>query len=152
MFTDLPDVLQDLVVQFAFKIDKKELKGDLDLIFEIKRWKLHPCFLRHRVFVSDPWIFVNNPLETYFPLQKLKSMFEIFDMCVIHELLDRFDFRKKEVRCMGSRANWIGRLDHWEFLKWFSSFFNKVVVTPGNLKPMWQGFPLFIDGTKKGFF
>lgn len=83
MFTVLPDVLQDLVVQFAFKIDKKELKGDLDLIFEIKQWELHPCFLRHRVFVSDPWIFVNNPLETYFPLQKLKSMFEMFDMCVI---------------------------------------------------------------------
>ena len=71
MFAALPNVLQDLVVQFAFKIDKKELKGDLDLIFEIKRWELHPCF---RVFVSDPWIFVNNPLETYFPLQKLKSM------------------------------------------------------------------------------
>ena len=151
MFAGLPDVLQDLVVQFAFKIDKKELNGDLDLISEIKTWDLHPCFVRHRIFVSPQWISVDNPLKTYFPLQNLKSMFDIFDMCTIHELLDRFDFRKREVRCMGSREIWIGRLDHWEFLKWFSSFFNRIIMTPGNLKPMWQGFPLFFDSTKRGF-
>ena len=141
MFAGLPDVLQDLVVQFAFKIDKKELNGDLDLISEIKTWDLHPCFVRHRIFVSPQWISVDNPLKTYFPLQNLKSMFDIFDMCTIAPL----DSEK------GKSGAWVlGRFGS-EFLKWFSSFFNRIIMTPGNLKPMWQGFPLFFDSTKRGF-
>ena len=85
MFTALPNVLQDLVVQFAFKINKKEMERDLNTIFEIKQWRLHPCFLRHRVFLSDSWSFENNPLETYFPLEMMSSMYALFDMCIVYD-------------------------------------------------------------------
>lgn len=145
MFAALPNVLQDLVVQFAFKINKKEMERDLNTIFEIKQWRLHPCFLRHRVFLSDSWSFENNPLETYFPLEMLSSMYALFDMCIVYDILERLDFRKKDVRCMGSRIQWMESLEmHWEFLGLFSFFFNQITSNPGNLKPMWQGLPLFI--------
>ena len=145
MFAALPNVLQDLVVQFAFKINKKEMESDLNTIFEIKQWRLHPCFLRHRVFLSDSWSFENNPLETYFPLEMMSSMYALFDMCIVYDILERLDFRKKDVRCMGTRIQWMESLEmHWEFIGLFSFFFNQITPNPDNLKPMWQGLPLFI--------
>ena len=142
MVAALPNVLQDLVVQFAFKINKKEMESDLNTIFEIKQWRLHPCFLRHRVFLSDSWSFENNPLETYFPLEMMSSMYALFDMCIVYDILERLDFRKKDVRCMGTRIQWMESLEmHWEFIGLFSFFFNQIT---DNLKPMWQGLPLFI--------
>jgi hypothetical protein len=145
MFAALPDVLQDIVLQFAFKINKKEMESDFNTILEIKQWKLHPCFLRHRVFLSDSWSFQDNPLEIYFPLRGLSSMYALFDMCIVYDFLERLDFRRTEVRCMGSRIQWMETLElHWEFIGLFSIFFNRITPNPDNLKPMWQGLPLFV--------
>ena len=46
-FTVLPCVLQDLVLDFAFKITKKELDDDFETIRIIKSWDLHPIFVRN---------------------------------------------------------------------------------------------------------
>jgi hypothetical protein len=100
-FTVLPCDLQDLLLDFAFKITKKELDDDLETLRVIKSWDLDPHFLQTRVWVRETWCFNNNPIETYFPLRELTSHFQLFNMCLVYELLDRLDFRKKAVRCLG---------------------------------------------------
>ena len=92
-FTVLPCVLQDLVLDFAFKITKKELDDDLETIRTIKSWDLDPIFVRHRVWIREQWCFQDNPLQMYIPLQKLENEFSMFDMCLVFELLDRLDFQ-----------------------------------------------------------
>ena len=143
-FTVLPCDLQDLLLDFAFKITKKELDDDLETIRIIKSWDLDPHFLQTRVWVRETWCFNNNPIETYFPLRELTSHFQLFNMCLVYELLDRLDFRKKAVRCMGPRERWIDSLDHVEFLGLFSMFYKHVRTDPDNIKPAWRGIPLFL--------
>ena len=121
-FTVLPCVLQDLVLDFAFKITKKELDEDFETIRIVKSWDLDPMFVRNRVWIREQWCFQDNPLQIYIPLQKLENEFSMFDMCLVFELLDRLDFRKRNVRCMGPRDKWINCLDHVEFLGLFSMF------------------------------
>ena len=142
-FTDLPCVLQDLVLDFAFKITKKELDDDFETIRIIKSWDLHPIFVRNRVWIREQWCFQDNPLQIYIPLQKLENEFSMFDMCLVFELLDRLDFRKRNVRCMGPRDKWINCLDHVEFLGLFSMFYKQTCKDPENIKPAWRGMPLF---------
>ena len=142
MFADLPDVLKDMIVQFAFKIGFVELECDLETLRVINSWSLHPNFMRDRLWTPDSWCFLENPLKNYFPLRRLRSQFEMFDMCAVHEILDRLDFRKRDVRCMGTRREWWISLTHFEFLGMFSMYFKQIVLNPDNFKPMWKGFPL----------
>ena len=67
-FNCLPVVLQDLIVDFAFKLKKDELERDIDLLLTIKMWDLHPRYLRQTVFLSR---FKKTPLRVYFALEKL---------------------------------------------------------------------------------
>ena len=60
-FTVLPCDLQDLLLDFAFKITKKELDDDLETLRVIKSWDLDPHFLQTRVWVRETWCFNNNP-------------------------------------------------------------------------------------------
>ena len=143
-FTVLPYELQDLVCDFAFKITHKDLKDDLETICTIKSWDLDPQFVQKRVWVREYWCFEDNPLENYFPLRELSSHFEMFNMYLVYELLDRLDFRKKAVRCMGPRERWFHSLDHLEFLGLFSMFHKHVRADPTNIKPAWRGISLFL--------
>ena len=104
-FTVLPCVLQDLVLDFAFKITKKDFERFGPL--KVGIWR-------------EQWCFQDNPLQMYIPLQKLENEFSMFDMCLVFELLDRLDFRKRAVRCMGPRDKWINCLDHWVCFRCFT--------------------------------
>ena len=65
-------------------------------------------------------------------------------MLQIHEVLNRLDFRKREVRTMGSRWDWLENLQKWEFVGLFSVFYRNIEKFPQHVKPNWLGFPLLL--------
>ena len=146
MFVALPCALKELIVQFAFKISLSELQDDLEDLTEIKRWKIHPRFVKRRVFEKENWEFADNPLYTYMPLRHLTSgLKDMFDMWFVMDFLDKLDFRKRDVQQMGlARIGWMEFLTDsdrgWEFLSLFTVFFNVVTEDPGNLKPSYSRF------------
>ena len=138
----LPVDLQDLVVQFAYEIKLKDLKKDLTVITEVKSWNLHPSFIRGRVWCDRMWGLVSNPLDVYLPLTWFQDRFVFFDMGLVDEVLGRLDFRKKDVRSMGSRWDWVIYLQEWEFMGLFAVFFRIMQENPCNMKPNWCGLSL----------
>ena len=141
-FTVLPDVLKDLIVGFAYKITNKQMQHDFDTIDVFRSWDLDPMFLQRRVWIRDDWCFRNNPLLNYIPLKLLQTNFDLFDMLRVYEMLDRLDFRKRDVRCMGTRESWFLGLDRIEVVGLFSMFYKYTANNPDNLKPVFRGKPM----------
>ena len=142
-FNCLPVVLQDLIVDFAFKLKKDELERDIDLLLTIKMWDLHPRYLRQTVFLSIYQRFKKTPLRVYFALEKLDHIDSLFNFFVVEELLERLDWRRKPVRRMGSRKTWLKNLENFHFVPIFSQFYESVSKDEQNLKLMWRDFPFF---------
>ena len=124
-FSDLPDDLQDIVVGFCFEIRTKELKRDLETIFEIKSWKLPPRLLPNLVFCTETCGYVPHPLTMYRPMSHFRNK-------RVMDVLHRLDFRKRSVRVMG-----VG-------FGLFSVFFKEVEKNPRNLKPNWIGMSMML--------
>ena len=144
-FFALPVDLQDLVIGFCFEIRYKELKCDLDIISEINRWELPPSIVPRTLFCAETYNYEMHPLLVYRPLKHFASKLRLFNMMRIRQVLDRLDFRKREVRSMGSRWDWYENLqESWEFVGLFSVFFRKMVNLPQHVKPNWLGFPLLL--------
>ena len=129
-FSDLPDDLQDIVVGFCFEIRTKELKRDLETIFEIKSWKLPPRLLPNLVFCTETCGYVPHPLTMYRPMSHFRNKLRLFDMFRVMDVLHRLDFRKRSVRVMGSRWDWMEKLQEWEFVGLFSLFIREVEKNP----------------------
>jgi hypothetical protein len=143
-FSVLPTDLQDMVVGFCFEIRLSDLKRDLDTIFEIKAWDLPPRLLPDTVFCPETYGYVPHPTRVYRPLSHFTNKLRLFDMFRVFDVLHRLDFRKREVRSMGSRWDWMRKLKEWEFLGLFSLFFKDVEKNPSNLKPNWLGVPFLL--------
>ena len=143
-FSALPADLQDLVIGFCYKIRYNELKHDLDVISEINRWCLPPCLLPRTIFCRETYNYEHHPTVVYRPLNHFHSKLRLFNMLQIHEVLNRLDFRKREVRTMGSRWDWLENLQKWEFVGLFSVFYRNIEKFPQHVKPNWLGFPLLL--------
>jgi hypothetical protein len=101
MFVDLPIVIVDLILGFAFDANIHETRSALNYCLFIKELKLHPCCLNPGVFdYSDctddmycrntreswgyfaPWFAqqVNSPLRSFFVWFSEKNLFHIYKM------------------------------------------------------------------------
>ena len=107
-FQQLPTVLQDMVCDFGWKTDWNVVRLDLELIFRIKTYSLPPIFLRNVIYAPEYGVYIQSPLHEYSPLACKLSL---FNRHRIRELLYKLDFRKKEVKCLGSRWSWIHAID-----------------------------------------
>ena len=143
-FSDLPDDLQDMVVGFCFQIRTKELKHDLKTIFEIKSWNLPSRFIPRTVFCPETYGHVPHPFRVYRPMSHFRNNLRLFDMILVMDVLHRLDFRRNSVRWMGSRWDWMEKLQEWEFVGLFSLFIREVEKNPRNLKPNWLGMSLML--------
>ena len=143
-FSALPLDLQDLVIVFCFGIRYEELKCDLQIISEINKWRLPPSILPRTIFCPETYHYELHPTIMYRPLAHFSSKLWLFNMLRIREVLDRLDFRKREVRVMGSRWVWLANLHDWEFVGLFSVFLKEMEKQPQHVKPNWLGFPLLL--------
>ena len=138
-FTALPDVLQDIVCVFAYGITKKEVESDLDTIREIKSWKLPSMFIENFVFDHNFGCYVVTPLDRYYPLAQLSSYKQMFDHYRIEQVVERLDFRKKQVKVWGNRWQWMKFLKDWTFYGLFAEFYRNMLKSGRQVvKPMYK--------------
>ena len=135
-FEQLPSVLQDMVCDFAWKTTWNGIRLNLEQLFLIKEYKLPPIFLRQMIFVVEYGGYVPTPLDIYRPIFDLSIL---FNQHRIHELLYKLDFRKRTVKCMGSRWKWIHAMEksHENILQ-FSIFYRMLLGSQGIWTPTYQ--------------
>ena len=138
-FAVLPTDLQDLVCKFAFGTCLNTVKCDLNILFEIKAWKLPDIFIRECVYCVVLGYHVPNPLKMYSPLANFHSVQCIFDHYPFGCVIDKLDFRKKAVKQWGTRWQWKIYIGDWEFYGLFAAFYremNKDVAAV--VRPQWK--------------
>ena len=76
----LPDVLQDLVVSFAFNLPKDEVVQSLDVILSIIDMNLPFFFFREAIWSWHYGQFLPNPVFTFMPINYYNGTYaELFD-------------------------------------------------------------------------
>ena len=135
----LPTELQNLVCIFAYGIGLKAVKCDLDILFEIKGWRLPDQFIENRVYNIELGHYVRNPLDIYTPLAEFGNTQCIFDTFVVANVIDRLDFRKRLVKQWGTRWQWTLYVNDWEFYGLFAAFYREMAKhVPNVLRPYWK--------------
>ena len=127
--SDLPIVLQDLVLSFAYDEHKWVIKRELETLLEIKSWRLPFWFIEPVIWSWHYRRYVTTPLISYVPMKYCGHKYrDLFDLDVIHSFLLALDFRVKNVRCFGSRELWQTRiLESWRCLDSLSSFYKMLL-------------------------
>ena len=79
-FFALPTDLQNLVTAFCWEISAKRLERNLKTCEEVQRWKLHPVFLKSKVWCKHKTRYTSNPLVVFRPIlwfgNSWKSIFD----------------------------------------------------------------------------
>ena len=121
--------LQDLVLQFAYNMRRTDVLDSLEQILDIKDLQLPFFFFRDRIWSWHYASFLPNPVEQFLPIDYFGGSYsDIFDTDAFWSLLIGLDFRRKKVKCFGSRLRWLDRmLCSWEMVVPFSSFFKMLL-------------------------
>ena len=127
----LPQVLVDLVLDFAYSLSTDTIKADLETILMIKRWKLPFWFTEEKVWSWKYRKYLPSPLNVYTPIIYFGGTYqELFNIDTVWSFLEGLDFRIKEVRAFGSRRLWQSRLTHsWRTYDALSSFYKYLLKT-----------------------
>ena len=127
--SELPVVLQNLVLDFAFKERKEVIKRELETLLLIKSWGLPFWFLESTIWSWSTRSYVTTPLLQYIPMKHCGHNFrDLFNLDVIHSFLLALDFRMKNVRAFGPRRLWQMRiLESWRSLDSLSSFYKMLL-------------------------
>ena len=129
-FQDLPVVLQDLCVDFAWKTTYRNVKENIEELLLIKSFNLPPLFYKTYLFSTEHMYHMYSPLEIYEPLWCYLEMFDIF---MINDLLCNLDFRKRSVKCAGSRYFWLDSFDHYINILQFGQFYKSLLASKQNI-------------------
>ena len=139
-FAVLPTDLQNLVCEFAFGISLDTVKCDLNILFEIKSWKLPDQFIEPRVYSVVLGHYIISPLDIYTPLANLGSIQTLFDNYPFCCVVDKLDFRKKMVKQWGTRWQWAIYINDWEFYGLFAAFYREMTEdVAAVVRPYWKG-------------
>ena len=130
-FCALPDVLQDLVTDFAWKMSAKVIHKNVDDVLRIKSFDLPPLFFKVYIFDRRICKYITSPLLVYEPFWEMKELFNTFR---IQELLYSLDFRKRNVKVAGSRYFWMGAFEeHYINLLQFGMFYKMLLSSGRNI-------------------
>mgnify|MGYP003725924681 CR=1 FL=1 len=130
-FFSLPADLQNLVTAFCWEISAKRLERNLKTCEEVQKWKLHPVFLKSKVWCNHKMRHTSTPLVVFRPIVWFGNSWKsIFDWNAVFEVLYRLDFRKNAVREIGTRADWVERLKNWRNILYFDGFFTLMMYEP----------------------
>ena len=120
-FANIPRDLQDLVCKFAWKTSYDVVCERLDTVLVLKAFQLPANFYHALVWSWIEMKFVNNPLVEFSPLGDFSSF---FNQPLIKQILYTLDFRKRAVKMLGTRWNWLESFDaHWSNLAQFGIFY-----------------------------
>ena len=126
--SSLPDVLQDLVLEFAFNLPKDQVLGSLQVILDMK---LPFFFFREKIWSWEWKHFLPNPVFSFFPIEYYNGRFdELFDDDAMFCLLLGLDFRRRNVRLFGSRQKWLNRIvTSWRCVEPLAAYYRMLLRT-----------------------
>ena len=126
---DLPVVLQDLVLQFAYNMPRDKVLDSLEVILDIKAMQLPFFFFKELIWSWHYTCFLPNPIHCFTPIDYFGGTYlDLFNNDAFFCFLIGLDFRRKNVRCFGSRINWLDRLcATWKNVRPFSYFFKMLL-------------------------
>lgn len=127
----LPDVLQELVLWYAFDLPKSQIMKSLDTILHIKDMKLPFFFFRPKIWSWHLNAFLPNPVFRFMPIEYYNGRYcELFDDDALYCLLLGLDFRRKSVRMFGSRQTWLDRIiTSWRCVEPFAAYYRMLLRT-----------------------
>ena len=127
----LPDVLQELVLEFAFNLPKHQVLTSLQVILDIVDMKLPFFFFREKIWSWSCNNFMPNPVFSFMPIEYYNGRFcELFDDDAMFCLLLGLDFRRKNVRMFGSRQTWLNRIvTSWRCVEPLAAYYRMLLRT-----------------------
>ena len=127
----LPDVLQDLVLGFAFNLPKPVIMKSLQVFLDILDMELPFFFFREKIWSWHYNRFLPNPVFVYMPIEYYNGRYcELFDDDAMFCLLLGLDFRRKNVRMFGSRQAWLDRVvTSWRCVEPLAAYFRMLLRT-----------------------
>jgi len=133
--SSLPDVLQDLVLQFAFNLPRDQVLRSLQIILDIVDMKLPFFFFREKIWSWHCRKFLPNPVVSFMPIEYYNSRYnELFDDDALFCLLLGLDFRRRNVRLFGSRQKWLNRIvTSWRCVEPLAAYYRMLMRTPGQI-------------------
>ena len=110
-FSVLPTDLQNIVLDFAYNLERDAIVRSLETILEIKTMHIPFFFFRKSIW---SWFFrkyVPNPINVFLPIELIGGRYnDLFDEDSMYCLLLGLDFRRRNVRLLGSREDWLNRI------------------------------------------
>ena len=131
--SSLPDVLQDLVLQFAFNLPKDQVLRSLQIILDIVDMKLPFFFFREKIWSWHCKHFLPNPVFDFMPIEYYNGRYnELFDDDAMFCLLLGLDFRRRNVRMFGSRQKWLNRIvTSWRCVEPLAAYYRMLMRSRG---------------------
>ena len=130
-FATIPTDLQNLICDFAWKTNVGTVCRRLDAVLTLKTYRLPANFYHALVWSWIEMKFVNNPLVEFSPLGDFSSF---FNQPLIRQILYTLDFRKRHVKMLGTRWNWLTSFDeHWSNIVQFGIFYSILKKTRHNI-------------------
>ena len=136
----LPNDLKNLVAEMCWDITARQLQNNLQTCTEICDWKLHTVFLKQKVYCRRTRRYMDSPLRVFRPISWFGNSWRtLFDWNVVNEFLHRLDFRKRVVKKMGSRMEWVLLISNWRNLLLLDTFFKILLhVSEDPFKPTYR--------------
>ena len=125
----LPDVLQDIVLDYAFNLPKPAVLDSLHIILGIIDMDLPFFFFREKIWSWEYAKFLPNPIFSFMPIEYYNGLYsELFDDDALYCLLLALDFRRRNVRLFGSRQRWLSRiLNSWRSIEPFAAYYKMLL-------------------------
>jgi len=93
---------------FAYKTQNAIVQANLNQILLIKRTQMPRFFFQHYVRDINSFCYMVSPIHEYRPHYEFRLLFNVYR---IKELMYCLDFRKSNVKSMGSRLSWMEAID-----------------------------------------
>jgi len=127
----LPDVLQDIVLDFAFNLPRDAVLRSLNVILDILDMRLPFFFFRNKIWSWQYNVFLPNPVHTFMPIEYYNGRFcELFDDDALYCLLLGLDFRRRNVKMFGTRQTWLNRIvSSWRCVEPLAAYYRMLLRT-----------------------
>ena len=125
----LPPDLQDIVLSFAFNLKKRQVVQSLTVFLEIIEMELPFFFFRQRIWSWYYKKYLPNPIFVFLPIEFYDGRYaSLFDDDSMYCLLIGLDFRRKNVKCFGSRDIWLDRIVcNWQAVEPLAAFYKMLL-------------------------
>ena len=130
-FENCPEVLKDLITEFAYGTKWKLTSENLETCLTVRKLDISPMFLRQSMWSWEFCTFLPNPCRVFMPIKVYTGRWsDMIDWHAVNELLFRLDFRRNTVSVGGTRQKWFEKFrENWLSIKLFDYFVTFLLST-----------------------